>query len=325
MIKKEFFVTLKHNNAEVLFEKQLDDLGIFRCAPLALAVSGGADSMALLHLTKSFTKNLVAITVDHALRPESRSEAEKVAQWCHHIDIEHHILTWYGEKPETRIQREARRARYDLMTAFCQERGISHLLTAHHKDDQIETFFLRLLKGSGLRGLACMAPIKKMGELHLIRPFLNFSKKDLVDYLNAKNQAFVEDPSNDNLDFGRVRVRQWLAQASHYKIELNEVLHTIKQAQDFREFMNEQISCLKKECLEENKLLLIPFYKAPPYLQKEFLRNYIAEHSNKDFPPRFETIENLHTALVKGRSTTAGGFIWRVKKDCVVIEKEVRL
>jgi tRNA(Ile)-lysidine synthase len=96
---------------EESFKERLEGLGILPDDTLALGVSGGADSMALLHLGKSYSSNIVAMTVDHALRTESRGEAEQVAQWCEALGIEHHILTWQGEKPATRIQREARRAR----------------------------------------------------------------------------------------------------------------------------------------------------------------------------------------------------------------------
>ncbi len=309
---------------EESFKERLGDLGILPMDTLALGISGGADSMALLHLGKSYSSKIVAITVDHALRPESRGEAEQVSQWCGDLGVEHHILTWQGEKPATRIQREARRARYALMGAFCQERVIRHVLTAHHRDDQVETLFLRLLRGSGVRGLAGMAHVKSMESFQLIRPLLDIPKVELVNYLKEKGQEFIEDPSNENLHFGRVKVRQWLSRAKDYDIELDDVMHTMDQAQEFREFLDGEISKIAKECLEGNSIILAPFLEVAPFLRKEFLRTYMMEHSNKDFPPRFETVEHLHTAIMEGRTTTAGGFMWRVKNGRVDIVIEER-
>src|SRR5579872_5416214 len=132
---------------------------------LAIAVSGGPDSLALALLAHQWATShggkAIALTVDHRLREGSTAEAQQVHTWLTTIGLEHHILTWVGEKPQVAIQATAREARYRLLQTWCQERGIQALLTAHHAQDQLETFLIRLSKGSGLKGLAGIQGIVK--------------------------------------------------------------------------------------------------------------------------------------------------------------------
>jgi tRNA(Ile)-lysidine synthase len=180
-----------------------------------LAVSGGPDSVALLRLAArwraeepgSGTAFHVA-TVDHGLRPESRAEAETVGQWAAGLGLPHRILTWEGDKPKSRLQERARAARYALLGAHARALGADYLLTAHHADDQAETILFRLLRGSGLAGLAGMSREIMLGNIVLYRPLLTYSKQSLVDYCEACAQAYFRDPSNENSAFIRTRLRE---------------------------------------------------------------------------------------------------------------------
>ena len=182
----------------------------------AAAVSGGPDSMALAKLlsgwVKENNKTIHALTVDHGLRPESADEARQVGIWLKDWpNVRHVILKWEGEKPQNRIQEEARNARYQLMSKYCAGEGINHLFLAHHQDDQAETFLLRLAMGSGLDGLAAMRAAQNYGSLVLLRPFLALPKERLVATCAAMNVPFVNDPSNKSENFARVRLRKSLA------------------------------------------------------------------------------------------------------------------
>ncbi len=184
---------------------------------LALAVSGGADSMALMHLLRRWQHacapetNLTVLTVDHGLRPESAAEARQVAIWAGSLGLEHVTLKWQGQKPATAIQETARTARYDLLTGWCRAHEASALLLAHHMDDQAETVLMRLSRGSGLAGLAAMSPVHIRDGVTLLRPLLGIRKAGLEDLLRQSDQDWIRDPSNDNGAFARIRMRHLLA------------------------------------------------------------------------------------------------------------------
>ena len=181
---------------------------------IVVGVSGGADSLALVIMLKEWAnknnRDIIAITVDHKLRDESTSEANYVANIMKNFDIEHHILTWEGDKPKTGIEEAARTARYNLIEEWCIKNNTHTLAMGHHKKDQAETFLLRLIRGSGLYGLSGILPVSKRGALTIIRPNLEKTPEVLREFLNNKNIRWVEDPSNQNLDFLRVKVRKYL-------------------------------------------------------------------------------------------------------------------
>jgi tRNA(Ile)-lysidine synthase len=187
-------------------------VGPFESQPrLVVAVSGGADSMALCLLADRWARarggRITALTVDHGLRPNAAREARQVGRWLTAKGIEHHVLRWRGPKPASGIQAAARAARYELLTSWLRRAGILHLLLAHHQEDQAETFLLRLERGSGPDGLAAMAAVVETPAVRLVRPLLAISRDSLRATLRALGQAWVEDPSNQDTAFLRVRVR----------------------------------------------------------------------------------------------------------------------
>ncbi len=180
-----------------------------------LAVSGGPDSMALMHLARRWTRltgrdpaSLIVVTIDHELRAESAREAAFVAEEARALGLAHVTIQWAGEKPKTGIQAAARQARYDLLSKYCAARSIACVAAAHTADDQAETFLMRLRRGSGVDGLAAMAPVSRRGAITLVRPLLGFSKARLLGYLRASSLPFLQDPSNENPAFERVRLRR---------------------------------------------------------------------------------------------------------------------
>lgn len=180
---------------------------------IVLAVSGGPDSIALMLMAADWAKSgdappVLVATVDHGLRPESRHEAEQVSLWAKALGLPHRILSWGGEKPKTRIQERARDARYGLLCAYAAEAGADCLATAHHADDQAETILFRLLRGSGLKGLAGMAFATPRGGLTHVRPLLDWTKDDLVALCHDRRHAFFDDPSNRNPAYARARLRR---------------------------------------------------------------------------------------------------------------------
>jgi tRNA(Ile)-lysidine synthase len=198
------------------FRRDLDPL-VAAGMPIGLAVSGGPDSLALLLLAAEARPQGVEVaTVDHALRPESRAEAEMVAELCARLGISHTILTaTWDEKPETAVQERARLMRYQLLGAWARERGLKAILTAHHLDDQAETFLMRLSRGSGVKGLAGMRRIAQgaAGAVAVVRPLLGWRHSELEAVCAAAGVKPVQDPSNGDDQFERVRIRKALAKA----------------------------------------------------------------------------------------------------------------
>lgn len=201
--------------AEDEFSNLMAATGPFEEAPVvAVGVSGGCDSLALTLLCDRWARRhhgrVVALTVDHRLRSDSTAEARQVADWCAGRGIDHYILTWDGEKPRTRIQETAREARYGLLSGWCRENRVLHLATAHNREDQAETFLMRLTRGSGPVGLAATSAVVESGGVRIIRPLLGVSRERLRHTLQDAGQDWIEDPSNRNRLYRRVHVRDWL-------------------------------------------------------------------------------------------------------------------
>lgn len=197
------------------FRRILDSL-VPADARIGVAVSGGPDSLALLTLANAARPGRVeAATVDHALRDGSRGEAEMVAAVCTTIGVPHRILTVeWDAKPATAVQERARAARYRLLAGWAQERGLAVLATAHHVDDQAETFLMRLSRGAGVRGLAAMRPLANApgSGVALVRPLLGWKRGELEQICATSGLTPATDPGNVDEQFERVRVRKALAQ-----------------------------------------------------------------------------------------------------------------
>lgn len=187
-------------------------IGGFEARPrLAVAVSGGPDSMALALLAERWASErggaAVGLIVDHLLRPDSTEEARRVACWLAARGMPKAILRWEGAKPGRGIQAAARAARYDLLAGWCRANGVLHLLVAHHREDQAETWLIRRRAGSGEDGLAAMAAVRELRGCRLVRPLLAVPRARLAAFLAAEGQPFVRDPSNLNPQFERARLR----------------------------------------------------------------------------------------------------------------------
>ncbi|HWT97274.1 MAG TPA: tRNA lysidine(34) synthetase TilS, partial [Terriglobales bacterium] len=211
------------------FAAAMSALGPFEPAPhIAVAVSGGSDSLALLVFLRDWLAphggRLTALSVDHGLRPEAAAECRQVGELISELNasgitaargaawpaIDHHILTWQGAKPTTGLMAAARQARYRLLTAWCRAHDVLHLALAHHADDQAETVLMRADHGSGAAGLAGMSALLCRDGVRLLRPLLGWRKHDLTADLQRRGLSWIEDPSNRAQRFERVRWRQQL-------------------------------------------------------------------------------------------------------------------
>ena len=224
MRRKNLIATRKVNKNKLLFKdpKILNFYTKFKSIVFkaikrenfALAVSGGADSLCLAYFAQlyslEFNNKAHVLIVDHKLRKESSQEALKVKKILLKKKIYSKILKWKGKIPKSNIQKNARDMRYALLSNYCLKNKVKYLITAHHGDDQIENFFIRLLRGSGLSGLSSMPEkIKYNKNLKILRPFLKFEKRDLKYVTLNYFKTYIKDPSNKNEKFLRVRIRRY--------------------------------------------------------------------------------------------------------------------
>jgi len=186
----------------------------WKAAPaIVLAVSGGPDSIALMWLAARWRRalargpRLLAVTVDHGLRAEAAAEARDVKRLARILDLPHRTLRWTGAKPRTGLPAAAREARYRLLAQAARAHGATHVLTAHTRDDQAETLLMRMLRGSGIAGLAAMARESEREGVRLARPFLSVSKSQRIATLKKAKIDFADDPTNRDLNFTRPRIR----------------------------------------------------------------------------------------------------------------------
>ncbi|MDI9408060.1 MAG: tRNA lysidine(34) synthetase TilS [Candidatus Pacebacteria bacterium] len=205
----------------------------FESAPsLLVAVSGGSDSMALLHLARTWARQrggmVMAVTVDHGIRPESRAEAEWVGGWSQQMGVTHQITTLdpRSVRSQTVNQDWLRQLRYRALADVARQFGFLHLLTAHHQGDQAETLLMRLGRGSGLMGLAAMQPRVFSADYQHLRPLLTVPKDRLTATCLAANLQWATDPSNDNPNYARIRVRQAAAQLAELGLTSERLAET---------------------------------------------------------------------------------------------------
>jgi tRNA(Ile)-lysidine synthase len=294
-------------------------LGPFEHAPrLAVAVSGGADSMALLLLARDWAADrggaVVALTVDHGLRTEAAAEAAQVGDWAAGLGIAHRLLRWTGDRPARGIEAAARAARYRLLEAACAEAGILHLLLAHHRGDQAETFLLRLARGSGLDGLAAMSAIVERPACRVLRPLLGLARARLGATLAARGQGWIEDPSNHDPAFARVRLRLGREILAREGLDERRLAATAARLGRAKAALEPALARLLARAAAPDPAGFVRLdagvlVAAPAELGLRALAAILTAVGGSQHPPRGERLERLHkeisTGLTRGR-TLAG-------------------
>ena len=317
------------------FALSMHKLGLDTPAPrIAVAVSGGGDSVALTLLMDEWAKRrggeIYALTVDHGLRPGSRAEADALHEKLKKRGIRHDILTWAGDKPLANIQERARDARYALLTGACGKQNLTVLAVAHNMEDQIETFWMRLSKGSGLDGLAGMAPSRMMEDIRLIRPLLGFSRADLRQVCRDFGEEWLEDPSNANPQFLRVKLRQFedlLAFEGLTPARLAQTMQKFEEARAALQYFSDRAAENMLDFQEAGfaTLNLEPWKELPADIQRRILSTALMSIAPRDYPPGFEALDQaraeISVADFAGR-TLCGCDIFPAKAGTVVICRE---
>lgn len=306
---------------------------------LAVGVSGGPDSMALCWLLCQWgaVHNIAihAITVDHGLRDESAREAQDVGASIEAWPQMHHvILQWNEEKPKTRILEEARFARYDLIRNYMQEHGIRHLFTAHHLDDQAETFLLRLAKGSGLDGLTAMQSQSALpGGMVLCRPLLMIPKADLIALCQDQVIAYAKDPSNENEKYLRPRLRAARAVLEEEGLtskRLGVTAARLFRAREALDTITDQVYKTAIRSARGDQLVLSwdRLRQSPDeIILRILIRSIDILCPEDDYNPRMERMESLMDRILHEpgfKKATLGGCLFSLssKDETLTIEKE---
>lgn len=303
---------------------------------IAVALSGGADSLALLVLASQWVKKskaryVIAYTVDHGLRKESAAEARQCAAFAKSLGVTHRILRWKGDKPLSGIQAAARAARYDLLAKACQRDAIATLLTAHHLEDQAETFLLRLARGSGVDGLAAMQAITQPESgLRLLRPFLDVPRETLRAVVTRAGLTPIEDPSNDNQRFDRVKVRRLMSDLSALgltPLRLADTAANMSRASKALKAVTREV--LKSSVVDPAGFIhidLAVLRAAPNEIALRALAEMLKDVGGSLYAPRFEGLIAIHEALgsdVLNKARTLNGCRLVTKRGRLYVTREV--
>tara|TARA_B100000780_G_scaffold13535_1_gene9135 strand:- start:250 stop:1284 length:1035 start_codon:yes stop_codon:yes gene_type:complete len=327
---------LEHlNNKEIsnIFKKFSSSLMINE--DIAVAVSGGPDSLALAYLTKCYSiKNKIKVKyfiVDHKLRKESSLEAETVKNILNKIGVSCKILKWNGKKPSKNIQAEARDKRYSLLANECKKSNIKYLLLGHHVNDLFENFFIRLVRGSGLKGLISFSKNTKYKNknLNILRPLLDLEKNDLLNISNKVFNFFVKDPSNTNKDYKRTRIRNLLKSLDKEGLDKNKLKLTINNLKDsdksIRFYVNKNLQNNVVFLQKNNAYILSSsFFDQSHEVIFRSLTTVIQELGKNYYPVRGKSINQLIeriNAKSFSKVTLGGCFIDRIN-DTILISKE---
>jgi len=302
---------------------------------IAVAVSGGPDSLALAFLAKCISVihkfEVKFFIVDHKLRENSSNEANDVKSFLKKFDINCQILKWHKIKPKSNIQSIARKNRYDLLTIACKKNNIQNLLLGHHSDDAYENFFIRLFRGSGLKGLTSFGEIFKeqnTGILYL-RPLIKFEKKDLIYLTNKIFKFYINDPSNKNVHFQRSRIRELLKNLKKEgfdKKKFNLTIKNLKASNDSITFyVNKNIKSNSKFMKNRNAYFLKKrfFYESEEVIFRSF--SYVIKHiGNKYYSSRGKSIISVINKIKssKFQKVTLGGCIIEKINETILITKE---
>jgi tRNA(Ile)-lysidine synthase len=298
---------------------------------LALAVSGGGDSTALMWLAARWARAIAhppkisVLTVNHGLRSEAADECARVVRWAKQLGLDAHILTWRGEKPTSGFQATAREMRYGLLRRWCEAHGATVIVTAHTLEDQAETFLMRLARGSGIKGLAAMRTVET-GSVLLERPFLAMRRAELRATLLAAGHPWIDDPSNDDARFERVRLRKAANQLGELGLSAEAVARSamrLERALVPLQAMAGDFTARHIEVSPQGFAMveLAAFRKLDDEIAIQVLERLLGHMGGGGEPPRLMAVEALQAWLRRGETqirTLAGCRIARRKSHLLI-------
>lgn len=318
-------------NSFLKYFENINDLK--NCKSAAVAVSGGIDSLSLVLLFNEFALQnnikLVALTVDHKLRPTSTDEANYINELLRKNNIKHQVLEWNGIKPTSNVENIAREARYNLIFDFCRHNNIDTVLVGHHLQDQAENFLIRLFRGSNINGLSSMKMVSYMKEFKIIRPFLNVKKADLEKYLVSKNIKWIDDESNYNDRYLRNKIRNFLNSFDDRDNIIKRISRTVDTFQTANKIIDEYVNGLENivyfydKKLNYYRISLWEFLKLDNNIKYKIILNIIKNITGNYENPRFSKLERLVNGLNNLKKSTLHGCIFKkINTDYMVCYRE---
>ena len=300
--------------------------------PVGVAVSGGSDSLALLLLLKDWAdksgRSLRAVTVDHGLRAEAADEAAFVGQVCAGLGIPHRTLRWDGPDPTGNLSDQARRARYALMDHWAKGQGIAQIALGHTADDQAETLLMRLGRGAGVDGLATMAAHRQIGQTEFLRPLLTLRRETLRDLLRQRDQTWIDDPTNMDPDYDRVRIRQMIPDLAGIGLTVDALTTTaanLAQARDalVHYAVQEAAQIIDQDAAGDILINQAAWCALPDEIARRLMVASLAHVAGPGYPPRRRALDQLIENLRMGQPMTLAGCIAQVAKDHIRMTREL--
>ena len=323
---------LKNKRVNQIYKKFEKNLNISE--NFGVGVSGGPDSLSLAFLSKVYSiKNRVEakfFIVDHRIRKESTVEAKLVQKILKKIFINSKILTWKGKKPKKNIQSLARKKRYELMYAECDKNKMDNLLIGHHQDDLFENFFIRMLRGSGLKGLISLDKKTKIGNKNIMRPLIDQTKDDLTYISKKVFNSYIKDPSNKDEKFQRIKIRKLITELETNGLDKKKLLSTINNLKYSNNVVNFYVAeNLRKNSFffdKDNKLFLNRSFFLQPYeVIFRGLSKALKLIGKKYYPVRGKKLDKIISDIQNNHllRVTLGGCIVEKANQTIIITKEL--
>ena len=287
----------------------LDFIREYSNTPMAVAVSGGVDSVCLLCWLANVGANITCLHVNHGLRKNAEIETQYVRDLCKQLNVPCHIFYWTGEKPESGLEAAARDARYKFMTDFCHENNIDILLTAHQADDQIETFLMNLGRGSGLYGLAAMRRVSWRDGIKIVRPLLYVPRAELKQYCDDNGIKYFMDEMNTDPKYTRVRIRQNRYVLSE-KLGISDarILLAIQNLGRIRDSLDEKIMEMAASVINNRRAVFVDsfLFDQPMDIRLKLLGTLIQQIGGDEYQPRLNSLSNALDKLQHDCKFTLG-------------------
>ena len=306
-------------------QKFVDFMHKYAGTRLAVAVSGGVDSVCLLCWMAQIGANVICLHVNHGLRANAEIETEYVRHLCHKLGVECKIFYWTGDKPSTGLEAAARDARYKFMTDFCHENNIDALVTAHQADDQIETFFMNLGRGSGLYGLAAMRPVTYRDGVKILRPLLNVPRTELKKFCDDNGIKYFTDEMNRDPHYTRVRIRQNRHLVGE-KLGISDarILLAIQNLGRVRDAIDARVAEMVASVTNNRRAMFVDsfLFDQSPDIRLKLLGTLVQKIGGNEYQPRLNSLSNALDNLQHDCKFTLGHCTLRRLGEKILIVPE---
>ena len=306
-------------------EKFLDFVQKYSDARLAIAVSGGVDSVCLLHWAVTSGLNITALHVNHGLRDAADTETQYVIELCEKLSVPYQVFYWTDDKPTTGLEAAARDARYKFMTDWCIANNIDALMVAHQADDQIETFLMNLSRGSGVSGLSAMQPESYRDGVKIVRPLLGIFRSELIKYCDDNGIKYFCDEMNDDENYTRVKIRKNRHLLSE-KLGISDarILLAIENLSRTRDALDSDIASRVSSVMYDGYALFSDsfLFDLPPDIGLKFIGVLIQTIGGNNYQPRLNSLTFALSKLQSDCKFTLGHCTVRRFKNQILIVPE---